>query len=144
MSIAFSLQKLIAKAYHNTLATTVKEFIINELLKLTMLCTTDPWVFSAKDTLYSFFLENRLWHFMQIVSLVDNLHEMSKLFFFWEKEKNSVDLFELSHRLVKFNNKPISIYVRMCKYGTSYLSHMKYHIYLLILSIEKKKTPTFL
>ena len=28
--------------------------------------------------------ENRFWHFMQIVSLGDNLHEMSKPVF-WEK-----------------------------------------------------------
>ena len=31
--------------------------------------------------------ENRLWNFMQIVSLGDNLHEMSKPVF-WEKMKN--------------------------------------------------------
>ena len=34
-----------------------------------------------------FFLENRLWHFMQIVPKGDNLHEMSKLNF-WGKNKN--------------------------------------------------------
>ena len=37
------------------------------------------WYFS-----YSF-SENRLWHFMQIASLGDNLHEMSKPIF-WEKK----------------------------------------------------------
>ena len=42
---------------------------------------------SADDKLVIFFLccqENRLWHFMQIVSIGDNLHEMSKPVF-WEK-----------------------------------------------------------
>ena len=32
-------------------------------------------------TFFLFFLENRLWHFMQIVSLGDSLHEISKSFF---------------------------------------------------------------
>ena len=31
--------------FENTLATTVKEFVINELIKLTMLCSTGPWTF---------------------------------------------------------------------------------------------------
>ena len=43
--------------------------------------------FSADDKMMLFFLffpENRIWHFMQIVSLGDNLHEMSNPVF-WEK-----------------------------------------------------------
>ena len=35
------------------------------------------WTESADDELI-FFIENQFWHFMQIVSLGDNLHEMSK------------------------------------------------------------------
>ena len=37
-----------------------------------------------KDISYFVFTENRFWHFMQIVSLGDNLHEMSKPIF-WGK-----------------------------------------------------------
>ena len=29
------------------------------------------------DGIFLFFLENRIWHFMQIVSFGDNLHEVS-------------------------------------------------------------------
>ena len=29
------------------------------------------------DDIFLLFLENRIWHFMQIVSLGDNLHEVS-------------------------------------------------------------------
>ena len=42
---------------------------------------TTLWANSADDKLLIFFLfspENRIWHFMQIVSIGDNLHEMSK------------------------------------------------------------------
>ena len=48
---------------------------------------TTLWAFSADDRLMIFFLffpENRIWHFMQIVSVGDNLHEMSNPVF-WEK-----------------------------------------------------------
>ena len=34
--------------------------------------------------IFLFFPENRLWYFMQIVSLEDNLHELPKPIF-WEK-----------------------------------------------------------
>ena len=37
---------------------------------------------------FLFFLENRIWHFMQIVSLGDNLHEMSNPFFPRKNKKN--------------------------------------------------------
>ena len=43
--------------------------------------------FSADDILKYFFLffpENRIWHFMQIDSIGDDLHEMSNPVF-WEK-----------------------------------------------------------
>ena len=40
---------------------------------------TIHWANSADDNLifFLFFLENWIWHFMQIVSSGDNLHEMS-------------------------------------------------------------------
>ena len=43
-------------------------------------------IFSRQHTeIFSlFFPENRIWHFMQIVSIGDNLHEMSDAVF-WEK-----------------------------------------------------------
>ena len=48
---------------------------------------TTLWAFLADGKLmifFLFFLENRIWHFMQIVSSEDNLHEMSNPVF-WEK-----------------------------------------------------------
>ena len=42
---------------------------------------------AADDKMVIFFLffsENKIWHFIQIVSIGDNLHEMSKPVF-WEK-----------------------------------------------------------
>ena len=50
---------------------------------------TTLWAFSADDKLMIFFLffpVNRIWHFMQIVSWGDNLHEMSNPVF-WEKQE---------------------------------------------------------
>ena len=43
-------------------------------------------IFSRRhfEIFFLFFSENRIWHFMQIVSLGDNLHEMSNPVF-WEK-----------------------------------------------------------
>ena len=38
-------------------------------------------------TVYLFFPENRIWYFMQMVSIGDNLHKLSKLVF-WENKKN--------------------------------------------------------
>ena len=32
------------------------------------------------DCIFLIFPENRIWHFKQIVSIIDNLHEMSNLF----------------------------------------------------------------
>ena len=43
-----------------------------------------PWANLADDKLVIFFLvflENKNWHFMQIISQWDNLHEMSNLIF---------------------------------------------------------------
>ena len=54
-------------------------FLINACYHLTMLSVN-----LAADKLMTFFLfslENRIWHFMQIVSTGDNLHEMSKTIF---------------------------------------------------------------
>ena len=45
-------------------------------LKLTM-----PWANSADNKLMIFFLKNRIWHFMQVVSKGDNLHELSNPIF---------------------------------------------------------------
>ena len=48
---------------------------------------TTLWAFLADGKLmifFLFFLENRIWHFMQIVSSGDNLHEMSNPVF-WEE-----------------------------------------------------------
>ena len=49
---------------------------------------TTLWADAADDKLMIFFLffflENRIWHFMQIVSIGDNLHEVSEPIF---KEK---------------------------------------------------------
>ena len=48
---------------------------------------TTLWANSADNKLTIFFLifpENRIWNFIQIVSIGDNLHEMSKSVF-WEK-----------------------------------------------------------
>ena len=50
---------------------------------------TTLWALSADDKLMIFFLffpVNRIWHFMQIVSWGDNLHEMSNPVF-WEKQE---------------------------------------------------------
>ena len=50
MWITFALQKLLTflqqniSVFENTLATIVNEFVINEVLKLTMLWTTRPWI----------------------------------------------------------------------------------------------------
>ena len=56
-------------------------------IPLNILTFTTLWAFSADNKLMIFFLffpENRIRHFMQIVSLGDNLHEMSNPVF-WEK-----------------------------------------------------------
>ena len=50
----------------------------NHVIALTL---TTLWAYSADNKLMIFFLffpENKIWHFMQIVSTGDNLHEMSK------------------------------------------------------------------
>ena len=54
------------------------------------LAFTTLWAFSADGQLMIFFLffpENRIWHFMQIVSWGDNLHEMSNPVFWGKKDK---------------------------------------------------------
>ena len=48
------------------------------------------WANSADDKLvlfFSYFTENRIWHFMQIVSNGDNLHEMLNPVFWKNKKK---------------------------------------------------------
>ena len=50
---------------------------------------TTLWAYSADDKvmiLIFFFPENRIWHFMQTVSIGDDLHKMSNPVF-WEKEE---------------------------------------------------------
>ena len=54
------------------------------------------------DAIFLFFPENRLWHFLQIVSLGDSLHEMSNLFSGKNKKKNIS--FKMSNILHKFMN----------------------------------------
>ena len=59
------------------------------------------WVKISVDDIFKFFFiiiifpENRFWHFMQIVSSGDRLHEISKPFFFFEK-KNKKNIIKLS------------------------------------------------
>ena len=58
-----------------------------------MLTFTTLWAFSADDKLMIYFLffpENRIRHFMQIVSSGDNLHEMS----YPVSEKNKKKIFQ--------------------------------------------------
>ena len=48
---------------------------------------TTLWAYSTDDRLMTFFIlfsGNRFWHFMQILSIGDNVHEMSNPVF-WEK-----------------------------------------------------------
>ena len=54
---------------------------------------TALWAYSADDKLMILFSENRIWHFMQIVSIGDNLHEISKPVFC--KIKKSISKFRL-------------------------------------------------
>ena len=64
----------------------VKMHVVVHVHNNTLTFTT-LWAFSADDRLMIFFLfspENRIWHFMQIVSLGDNLQESSYPVF-WEK-----------------------------------------------------------
>ena len=71
----------------------MNEMTLNELVKLTTLWTAGPWINLADENLMIFMLfppENKLWHFMQTVSLGDNLHEMSKHIFYQKKKKKSI------------------------------------------------------
>ena len=54
---------------------------------------------------FSFFSENRVWHFMQIVSCTDNLHENIKHCFLEKKKKPSINLLsaECAQRVLKVN-----------------------------------------
>ena len=66
---------------------TVLNLIIMQYLDNIFLTFTTLWAFLADGKLmifFLFFLENRIWHFMQIVSSGDNLHEISNPVF-WEK-----------------------------------------------------------
>ena len=60
--------------------------MLSATILLSILTVTILWVKSADDKFifFLFFPENRIWHFMQIVSTGDNLHEMSILVS-WEK-----------------------------------------------------------
>ena len=86
-------------------AKTVNEMTLNKLIKLTMLWTTGPWMFSiwgkpvrgmdtysGEVTVKSIFAsllkkDNKLWHFMWIICLADESHEMSTFVFETKKEK---------------------------------------------------------
>ena len=70
------------------------------------LAFTIPWANPADDKLTIFFLlfpQNRIWQFMQIVTNGNNLHEMSKPFF-WENKKNIS-----KYRLLKISHRNLSI-----------------------------------
>ena len=54
---------------------------IQSLVKIIILCIQNS-MDNKLTIFFLFFRENRLWHFMHIVSSGDNLHEMS---IFWEK-----------------------------------------------------------
>ena len=75
--------------------------------KLSYLTFTTLWAFSADRKLifFLFFPENRIWHFMQIVSSGDNLHAMSNPVF-WENKKNISKC-----RLLKFLPRVLSVKV---------------------------------
>ena len=63
------------------------------------------WAYSADDNLVIFFLffpENSIWHFMQIVSIGDNLHECQTLF----SGKNTKK--KIQSTLVILNSKGLS------------------------------------
>ena len=73
--------------------TTFAHSFWNSIVPITVswpLTITTLWANSADDKLMIFFLffpENRLWHFMQIISIGDCLHEMSKLVFSEKKQQ---------------------------------------------------------
>ena len=63
---------------------------IAESLQIVSIFRITLWANLADDKLVIFFLfspENRIWHFMQIVSIGDNLHELSNPVFWEKKEK---------------------------------------------------------
>ena len=68
--------------------------------------------FSRQDFEINFFLcfqENGLWYYMQIVSLIDNLLEMSYPSV-WENKKNIVNLSaEFTRRLVNVEDRNLNI-----------------------------------
>ena len=65
------------------------DLFLHEKLELTL---TIIGANSADDKLviFFFFRENRVWHFMQIVSCGDNLHEMSNSIFWGRKKKRKI------------------------------------------------------
>ena len=68
---------------------TVTKIYVAIIWEKQYLAFTTLWANSADDKLIIILLfspQNRLWHFMQIISLGDNLHEMSKSIF-WKKKK---------------------------------------------------------
>ena len=76
-------------------------------VNLFLLTFTTLWANSSDDKMtivFLFFPENRLWHFMQTVSLGerDNLYEMSKPIF-WEKKKKKKKYFKMSAEIFTQN-----------------------------------------
>ena len=72
--------------------------ILNYLPLPASLTFTTLWANSADDKLmivFLFFPENRVWHFEHIVSIGDNLHELSKPSF-CEKKKRKEKYFNMS------------------------------------------------
>ena len=81
------------------------------------------WIF------FLFFPENRFWHFMQIVSIGENLHEMSKPVFWEEKKEKYFKMLsaELAKRVVKVK-----------RWGTNHFSSKQlFYIFLLRKSVQE-------
>ena len=75
---------------HNSFPKTQESSLLPSVFEA--LTFTTLWVNSADGELiilFLFFPENGIWHFMQIVSIGDNLHEISKPVF-WEKKKETI------------------------------------------------------
>ena len=129
-------------------------------ISLVLVTVVNFWANLADDKLLYFFLffpENRLWHFMQIVSIGDNLHEMSKPVFngdnlhemskpvFWKKEKKNISVC----RLLKILPRMLSVKKRDC-HSSQYKSAIRadkntnYFVCIIYITpnwgiIEKKK-----
>ena len=92
------------------------------------------WANSADAKLmvfFLFFLENRIWHFMQIVSWGDNLHEASNSVFWKNKKKYlKCHLLKFLRSMQSANGLKIldqGSYVKSHLFQVERLSHRGYH-----------------